>query len=100
MHDRIRPLLHQCFLDRFSILQIALNKFGARIERGAMAFAQVVEDRNAVAFVEQQLGADATDIASTSGNENLHSRQNRRGAPLINPKCGLWKPLPTPVRRS
>src|SRR5437879_7937426 len=87
MHDRVRLLFSQRFLDRLSILEIAFEKFGSRIERGAMSFAQVVENGNAVSFVEQQLGTNASDVARATDNENFHSRENRRPAPLINPKC-------------
>src|SRR5438045_7243112 len=52
-----------------------------------MAFAQIVENRNSVAFIEQQLGANTADIAGATDNENFHPRENRRPAPLINPKC-------------
>src|SRR5438552_12534658 len=87
MHDRIGPMLRQRFLDRLSILQIAFDELRARVDRGAMAFAEIIEDADLMAFVEQQLGANASDVASATDNENFHSRQNRRLAPLINPKC-------------
>src|SRR5207245_2739236 len=86
MHDCIRSLLRQRFLDRLSILQIAFDKFGAGIDCAAVPFSQVIENRDAVAFIKQLLGANAANIAGASGNEDLHSRQNRRSAPLINPK--------------
>src|ERR1700682_3390065 len=88
MHDRIGSLLRQCLLDRLSIFQIAFDKFGPWIKRATMAFTQIIENGDAVAFVEQQLGANAPDVTGATDNENFHSRENRRPAPLINPKCG------------
>src|SRR2546430_15675680 len=97
MHHRIRLLRGHSQLGGMSILQIALHELRARIERGAMAFAQVIENGNAVALVEQQLSANASDIAGPTDNENFHSRENRRPAPLINPKCDLRNSSPKPT---
>ena len=53
MHDRIRLLLRQYLLDQLPIYQIAFDEFSSRIERATMTFAQVIENRDAVALVEQ-----------------------------------------------
>ena len=37
-----------------------------------MAFAQVVEDADGMALIEQQFGADAADVACSADNENFH----------------------------
>ena len=87
MHDRIRSLLCQRLLDRLSIFQIAFDEFSAWIDRAAMAFAQIIENRDAVVLIEQELGTNAPDVTGATDNENFHSRENRRPAPLINPKC-------------
>ena len=59
--------------DRLSIRQIAFDKNSARIDRGAMPFGQVIEDRDLVAFVEKQLGADAADVTGAADDKNLHA---------------------------
>ena len=46
-----------------------------------MAFGQIVEDDDFVAFIEQQLDANAPDVAGPADDENFHPRKVRR-APL------------------
>src|SRR5439155_19802591 len=53
VHDRIWSSFRQSLLERLSILQIAFDKFSARIDCAAMTLAQVIEDRDAMAFIKQ-----------------------------------------------
>ena len=100
MHHRFGILFRERLLDRLSIFEIALNELGAGVERAAMAFAQIIKDRDGVTFIEQKLGADASDVAGATDNENFHAPQNRRAARLINPKCDSMRFWPTPVSHS
>ena len=72
VHDRIRPELGQDRQRSLPILQIAFDKFCPRIERGTMAFTQVIENSNLVVFVKKQFRADAADVTSASDDKNLH----------------------------
>src|SRR5256885_6957419 len=65
-----------------------------------MALAQIIKDRDGVTFIEQKLGADASDVAGATDNENFHAPQNRRAARLINPKCDSMRFWPMPVSHS
>ena len=58
--------------DFLAMLQVALDEFGARIERLAVALGQVVEDRDLVAGLEQLLHANAADVAGAAGDEYFH----------------------------
>ena len=63
-----------------AIGQIALEKSRARIDRAPMPFAQIIEDDDFVAFIEQKLGADAADVARAADDENFHARENAADA--------------------
>src|SRR6266404_8483100 len=60
-----------------------------------MSLTQVVEDRNRVALIKQKLCANAADVTGATDDENFHRRENRRPAPLINPKCDSTNFSPT-----
>jgi len=68
----VRMLLGQRILNRLSILQIAFDEFRPRIDRCPMAFAQIVERGDSVPVVEQNLGANAADVARSADDQNLH----------------------------
>ena len=54
----------------------ALEKSRALIDRAAMPFAQIIEDADFVALVEQQFRANASDVTRAADHENLHAREN------------------------
>ena len=66
-------------VDFVSVSEFADNQFRARIDRGAMALGQVVENGDTVAEVEQLLDAHTADVPGAAGDEN---------AP---PFSGQWK---------
>ena len=72
MHHRLRLKISERGLDPLAFGQIALDKRGPRIDRAAMPFGKIVEDADFVVFVEQELGANAPDIAGSANDENLH----------------------------
>ena len=72
--------------------EIALDKFGARIDRLATPFAQIIEDGDVVALIEQQLGANAADVTGTSDDQDFH------GGKVGPPSAGCKRKCPTPRR--
>jgi hypothetical protein len=55
-----------------------LNESGAGIYRASMAFAEIIEDRGLIAFVEKYFRANAADVPGTTNNENFHPASFRR----------------------
>jgi hypothetical protein len=47
-----------------------------------MALAQVVEDDDLVAFIEEQFDTNASDIARSADDKKFHPRKVRRTSPL------------------
>src|SRR2546428_508160 len=102
MHDRVRIRARQRVLDFLSIRQIALDENSPRVHRAAMAFGEIVKDRDLVAFIEEQLSANTPNITRAADDENFHPEESRRLWPLINPAHG-WKaerPLFSAARQS
>src|SRR6266487_6548827 len=94
MHDRVGACLRERGLDFSSIGQITFNESGARIDRAAMAFGEIIKDDDLMLFIEKQLGANAADITSAPDNENFHSRKSREAGPLINSANGSLRGNP------
>ena len=55
MHDGVGPVLGHDRVDCRPVRQIALDKRGRRMDRGAMALIQIVEDNNLCAVPDQLL---------------------------------------------
>jgi hypothetical protein len=47
-----------------------------------MTFRQIVEDNNVVAFIEEELDANAPDISRSADDKDFHPRKVRRTLPL------------------
>jgi hypothetical protein len=75
MHDRVRAMSGKGNLDLLAIQKFAFNKMGAGINGCAMSFTQIIKNDNFMAFVEQQLGANASDIARTANDKDFHWRE-------------------------
>ena len=56
------------------LLRLAQNEFRARIHRRAMAFGEVVINRDLMAGVEQFFRANGTDVAGAAGDKNVHAK--------------------------
>ena len=52
--------------------------FARGVHSAAMAFAEIIEDRSFMAFIEKQFCANAPDIASAANDENFHPAKFRR----------------------
>src|ERR1051325_11689245 len=73
MHHRIGTSSRECHFDHISFLQISFEKARAPVQCGAMAFAEVIENRDLVPFIEQQLGTNAADVTSAADNKDFHA---------------------------
>ena len=51
-----------------------------------MAFRQIVEDDDIVAFIEQELDANAPDVARSADDKNFHPRKVRRDLAAVKRK--------------
>src|ERR1700686_1600386 len=72
MHYRLWLKISERGLDSIAFGQISLDKCGAGIDGATMPFGKVVEGANFVAFVEQEFGANASDVTRSANDENLH----------------------------
>ena len=70
MHDGVGLDLAHGVAEDGAIKEVALEKLGPGINRLAMAFAQVVENRHLVALIKKLFNADAADVAGSAGHEN------------------------------
>ena len=60
-------------VDLFSVSQVALDEFRARVHGASMAFAKIIEDCGFMALIEKQFGANAPDITGAANDENFHA---------------------------
>src|SRR5947208_12008484 len=73
MHYCVRARAGKRSLNLFAIGQIAFDELRSRIHCAAMAFAEIIEDRTVMAFIQKQFCANAPDITSAANNENFHA---------------------------
>ncbi len=82
MHDRFRFRLQKRLLDFLPAREIAADEGRPFVDRKPMAFGQIVEDGNLMAFIEEQLHADASDVSSPADDKDFHPRKVRRASAL------------------
>jgi hypothetical protein len=63
-------------LYRLAIRKFAVSETRPGINSGPMAFTQIIENGNFVPLIEQELGANAPDIARAANDEDFHWRGN------------------------
>ena len=81
VHHSIRTNLLQQPEQVHAVGQIKLVKFRARIHRGTMAFAEIIENDDFVAITQQMFNTNATNVTGAAGNKNFHAgRCSRRHA--------------------
>jgi len=78
MHYCIGARAGKRSLNLHAISQVAPDEIRSGIDRVPMAFNQIIEDGNFVAFIQQELGANTANIASAANNENFHAPKFRR----------------------
>src|SRR5881227_3002054 len=74
MHHGIRTRTGESRLDLLAVRKVALDKSRPPIDCAAMAFAQIVKDRDFVAFIQQLFRANTADVTRAAGDENSHGR--------------------------
>jgi hypothetical protein len=75
MHHGVRTMSGKSSLDLLAIRKFAFNEMRSGINGRPMAFAQIVENGNFVPFIQQELGANAPDIARTANDKDFHWRE-------------------------
>jgi hypothetical protein len=75
MHDCVRPMIGKRVLDLLAIRQFAFKEMRPGINGGPMASAQIIENDNFVPLVQQELGANAPDIAGATNDKDFHWRE-------------------------
>src|SRR5438874_585330 len=74
MHHGVGATTGKGGLDLIGVRQVALNKSCPRIDCAAMAFAQIIKDRDFVAFIQQLFRANTADVTRAASEENFHGR--------------------------
>jgi hypothetical protein len=71
-------MIRKSSLDFPAIRKFALNEMRPRIKSASMAFTQIIENGNFVSLIEQQLGANAPNVARTANDKDFHWREKCR----------------------
>jgi hypothetical protein len=74
MHYGVDAVALEDFVEGGGIAEIGLVEGDLRGDGAAMTFAEVVERDDRDAGGEQELGADAADVACGAGDENVQGR--------------------------
>src|SRR5438093_12341204 len=90
MHHGIGAITGKSRLDLIAERQVALDKSCPRIDCAAMAFAQIIKDRDFVAFIEQLFRANAADVTRAANKENFHPPGNRGPPRRVESKRGTF----------
>ena len=75
MHHGVRPMSGKGSLDLLAIRKFAFNEMRSGINGAPMALTQVVENGNFVPLIQQELGANAPDIARAANDKDFHWRE-------------------------
>ena len=84
VHDGLWPVHRQGCVDGAPVFEIALDKGGFRVDGGAVALVQVVEDHDLIPCQDQLFDCNAADVASASSDQYLHGVRS----PLCAARCG------------
>ena len=74
MHYGVRPMSGKGSLDLLAIRKFAFNEMRSGINGAPMAFTQVVKNGNFMPRIQQELGANAPDIARATNDKDFHWR--------------------------
>src|SRR5712675_3466169 len=78
MHYGVDGVAAEDFVEGGGVAEIGLVEGGLRGDGGAMAFGEIVEGDDGDAGGEQELAADAADVACGAGDENVQGRDSFR----------------------
>src|SRR5881397_827492 len=90
MHHCVGATIGERSLDLVALRKVALDKSRPPIDCAAMAFAQIVKDRDFVAFIEQLFRANAADVTRAANKENFHPPGNRGPPRRVESKRGTF----------
>ena len=74
MHHGVGPGALHGGENLVAVHEIALDEGGPLVDRGEMAFAQVIEDGDLVPGVEQFLRTNTPDVTGPARDENVHGK--------------------------
>src|SRR6266478_3268106 len=74
MHDGVGATTGKSRLDLLAVRQVAFDKFRPRIDCAAMPFAQIIKNRDFVAFIQELFRGNTADVTRAAGDENSHGR--------------------------
>jgi hypothetical protein len=89
MHHGVRAMSGEGSLDLLAIRKFAFNEMRPGINGAPMAFTEIVENGNFVPLIQQELGANAPDVACAANHEDFHWRE----------KCSVIGTKSKPTRR-
>jgi len=89
MHHGVRPMSGKGSLDLLAIRKFAFNEMRPGINGAPMAFTKVVENGNFMPLIQQELGANASDVARAANYKDFHWRE----------KCSVIGTKSKPTRR-
>jgi len=75
MHHRVGAMIGKGSLDFPTIRKFAFNEMRPRINGASMALTQIIENANFMSLIEQQLGANAPNVARTANDKDFHWRK-------------------------
>jgi hypothetical protein len=78
MHYGVRAMTGKSSLDLLAIRKFAFNEVRSRINGRPMAFTQVIENDNFIPFIQQELSANASDVARAAHDKDFHWRRKCR----------------------
>src|SRR6476659_4489376 len=89
MHHGVRAMSGKGSLDLLAIRKIAFNEMRSGINGATMAFTQIVENGDFMPLIQQELGANAPDVACAANYKDFHWRE----------KCSVIGTKSKPARR-
>jgi len=78
MHHGVRAITGKGSLDLLAFRKFAFNEVRPGINGAPMAFTQVIENSDFMPVIEQQLGANAPDVARAANDKDSHWRKECR----------------------
>jgi len=75
MHHGVWPMSGKGSLDLLAIRKFAFNEMRSGINCASMAFTQVVKNGNFMPLIQQELGANAPDVACAANDKDFHWRE-------------------------
>src|SRR5262249_7827356 len=78
MHHRVRAMSGKDSLDLLAIRKFAFNEIRPGINGAPMALSQIIENSNFMPLIQQELRANAPDIARAANYKDVHSQRECR----------------------